>query len=78
MTTVEIQETLYEFIKPTYPDIKIKVEETVENIRQLYFTEERFKDLYPMQRYHCLMHLIPSDFYEKNLHDAEWFELAPN
>ena len=67
MTTQELQEKLYEFIKPTYPDIKIKVEEKAENVRQLYFTDDKFEVLYPKQRYHYLTHLIPSSFYEQNL-----------
>ncbi len=78
MTTQELQEKLYEFTKPGYPDIKIKVEDTAGNVRQLYFTDDKFEVLYPRQRYHYLTHLIPSDFYEKNLQDTEWFELAPN
>jgi len=78
MTTQELQEKLYEFTKPSYPDIKIKVVDTAENIRQLYFTDDKFKLLYPKQRYHYLTHLIPSDFYEQNLQDTEWYELAPN
>lgn len=78
MTTSEIQEKLYEFIKPTYPDIKIEVEDSSDNVRQLFFTDEKFKVLYPKQRYHYLIHLIPSDFFEVNLQEAEWFELSPD
>jgi len=78
MTTQELQEKLYEFIKPSYPDIKINVVDTAENIRQLYFTDDKFEALYPKQRYHNLIHLIPSDFYEKYLQETEWFELAPD
>jgi len=76
MTTFEIQEKLYEFIKPTYPDIEIKVEDT-DNNRQLFFTDNKFTALYPKQRYHYLIHLIPSDFFENYLQNTEWFELAP-
>jgi Protein of unknown function (DUF2695) len=78
MTTLELQEKLYEFIRPKYPDIKINVRETADNIRQLYFTDEKFKVLYPKQRYHYLVHSIPAGFYEQNLQNATWFELAPN
>ncbi|QES91052.1 DUF2695 domain-containing protein [Rhizosphaericola mali] len=78
MTTEQLQEKLYEFIRPSYPDIKINVVDTVENVRQLYFTDDRFELLYPKQRYHYLTHLIPSDFYDQNLQSTEWFELAPN
>ncbi|HLK29282.1 MAG TPA: DUF2695 domain-containing protein [Puia sp.] len=78
MTVQELQDKLYEFIKPIYPDIKINVTDTSENVRQLYFIDDKFEVLYPMQRYHYLTHLIPSDFYEQNLQETEWFELAPN
>ena len=78
MTTEKLQEKLYEFVRPSYPDIKINVVDTAENVRQLYFTDEKFEVLYPKQRYHYLTHLIPSDFYDQNLQETEWFELAPN
>ena len=78
MKIFELQEKLYEFIKPSYPDIKIKVEDTVDNIRQLYFTDEKFKELYPKQRYHYILHSIPDDFYQQYLHNTTWFELAPD
>lgn len=77
MTTVELQEKLYEFIRPKYPDIVIKVEDTADNIRHLYFTDDKFKLLYPKQRYHYLLHSIPLDFYDQYLQNATWFELAP-
>lgn len=78
MTTEELRQKLYEFVSPSYPDIKIDVVDTAKNVRQLYFTDEKFEVLYPQQRYHYLIHLIPSDFYDQNLQDTEWFELAPN
>lgn len=78
MTTQELQERLYEFVKSSYPDIKINVVDTAENVRQLYFIDDKFEVLYPKQRYHFLTHLISSDFYEQHLQDTELFELAPN
>jgi hypothetical protein len=78
MTTSELEETLYEFIKPSYPDIKIEVVDNTDNIRCLYFIDEKFKGLYPQQRYHYLIHLIPEDFYKQNLENTTWFELAPD
>ena len=78
MTTEKLQEKLYEFVRPSYPDIKINVVDTAENVRQIYFTDEKFEVLYPKQRYHYLTHLIPSEFYDQNLQDTEWYELAPN
>lgn len=78
ITAQELQEKLYEFTKQRYPNIKIEVVDTTENVRQLYFTDDKFEFLYPEQRYHYLTHLIPSDFYEQNLQDTAWYELAPN
>jgi hypothetical protein len=78
MTEQELQEKLYEFTKQHYPNIKIKVVETADHVRQLYFTDDKFEFLYPKQRYHHLIHVIPSDFYEEHLRDTAWFELAPN
>ena len=78
MTAQELQEKLYEFTKQRYPNIKIEVVDTTENVRQLYFTDDKFEFLYPKQCYHYLTHLIPSDFYEQNLQDTAWYELAPN
>lgn len=78
MTKEQLQERLYEFVRPSYPDIKINVEDTAENVRQLYFMDDKFEMLYPKQRYHYLTNLIPADFYDQNLKDTEWFELAPN
>lgn len=77
MTTTELQKKLYEFIQPTYSDIKIEVVDTNDNIRCLYFTDEKFITLFPRQRYHYLVHSIPDDFYEKYLQNTTWFELAP-
>ena len=78
MTKEHLQEKLYEFVRPSYPNIKINVVDTAENVRQLYFIDDKLEVLYPKQRYHFLTHLSPSDFYDQNLQDTEWFELALN
>jgi hypothetical protein len=43
----------------------------------LFFIEERFRTLYPRQRYHYLVNLIPKDYYDSTLADTVWFELTP-
>jgi hypothetical protein len=43
----------------------------------LFFIDERFRDLYQRQRYHCLVQLIPKDYYDTTLADTVWFELTP-
>jgi hypothetical protein len=77
MTTTELEQALYEFIQPSYPEIDIKVIIDANDIPNIYFTEEKFKLLYPQQRYHYLIHKIPEDFFELHLKDSFWFELAP-
>jgi hypothetical protein len=44
----------------------------------LYFIDEKFRGLYPRQRYHYVVHLIPSDYYHANLANSIWFELSPD
>ena len=77
MTTSELEQALYEFIQPSYPEIDIKVIIDDKGIPNIYFTEEKFKELYPKQRYHYLIHKIPEDFFELYLKKSFWFELAP-
>lgn len=78
MTTTALQIQLYEFIKSAYPNIYIQVIDNSDNQRSIYFIEEKFVPLYPKQRFHYLLHLIPENFYEENLKDAIWYELAPH
>ena len=77
MTTDSLENELFELIKPSYPNIAIKVVDEEDGERHLYFKEEKFALLFPLQRYHYLIHLIPKDFYEKYLFTAIWHELAP-
>jgi hypothetical protein len=77
MTADSLKNELFNLIKQSYPNIAIKVDDEADGKRHLYFTEEKFASLFPIQRYHYLMHLIPKDFYEKHLSTAIWHELAP-
>jgi hypothetical protein len=43
----------------------------------LFFIDERFRTLYRRQRYHYLVHLIPTDYYDSTLTNTVWFELTP-
>ena len=67
------------FVSASYPNMDIVVSELEEDPSRLalFFTEERFSVLYPLQRYHYLVHLIPADFVEAHLAGAIWHELAP-
>lgn len=76
MTEKQLTDSLYNFIRPSYPEIKINVIDT-NGERQIFFEEDKFKVLFPRQRYHYLIHKIPSDFFTENLENTTWFELAP-
>jgi hypothetical protein len=75
----QIHRDLKGFLAAAYPDILIRVEGWKENPSRtaIFFTEAKFKDLYPLQRYHYISHLIPADYQEKELENSVWFELAP-
>ena len=81
MTALELQNHLYSFIQPQLKEITIKVEinkeEESEIKHRIYFTDHSFLNLYPKQRYHKLIHLIPDEFYHEHLEKTFWFELAP-
>jgi Protein of unknown function (DUF2695) len=75
----QLETDIRDFVRRAYPNIEVRVEPwTADPTRPaVYFTEAQFAALYPAQRYHYLRHLIPSDYYERNLTESEWFELAP-
>jgi hypothetical protein len=75
----QLEADLRELVRRGYPNIEVRVEAWADDPSRaaVYFTEARFAELYPMQRYHYLRHLIPADFYDRHLADTEWFELAP-
>ena len=77
MTSEELKCRLLEYIRPVYPGIEIEVLDQQEGWRQIFFTEEKFRVLYPLQRYHNLINQIPHDFYEQHLTQTTWYELAP-
>jgi hypothetical protein len=73
------REELLEFLRPSYPDIQIRVERWDEDTSRMaiYFTDPKFALIYPLQRFHYLSHLIPSEYHERKLANTIWFELAP-
>ena len=80
MTDKEIESELKKLLSKSYPKIAITVKTSAEDPtrRSVYFVEEKFQTLYPVQRYHYLIHAIPKEFYENHLKGAVWFELAPD
>jgi hypothetical protein len=81
MTPEELAAAIKEHTRDAYPDLQVRVEDSADEagapLRKIYFTEPMFAALYPLQRFHYLIHLFPQDFYEAELEDAEWYELAP-
>ncbi len=79
MTDTEVASALKGFLAEHYPDmlIEVKTKGGSTGEREVWFVEEGFRDLYPMQRYHYLMHLIPEQFYKEELSGAIWHECAP-
>ena len=74
-----IESDLRRFVHPAYPGMVVRADHWPLDPSRiaLYFIDERFRELYPGQRYHCLVHLIPEDYYRAHLADSVWFELAP-
>jgi hypothetical protein len=79
MTEIEIAEELRGYVRQQYPDmvIEVRLAEDGSGRREVYFIEERFRKLYPLQRYHYLQHLIPEEFCVAQLGESTWYECAP-
>ena len=79
MTHSELEAAIRDHLRSVYPNIAVRVGVYEKNPSRLavYFVEDKFKDLYPLQRFHYLMHNIPDDFWDKHLSNSIWFELAP-
>ena len=76
----QLAENIHQYLYESYPNISIKVEPWNDDPSRIaiYFIEEKFNTLYPLQRYHYLIHLLPEDFFDRYLKNSVWFELAPN
>ena len=75
----QLEKDIKAFLSEIYPNIEVRVEPWFADRSRMavYFVEEEFASLYPLQRYHYLKHLIPSDYQEQHMANAVWFELAP-
>ena len=75
----KLESDVREFVRASDPAMIVRAEYWAKDTSRiaLFFVDERFKGLYPRQRYHYLMHLIPKDYYDSFLSDAVWFELSP-
>jgi hypothetical protein len=75
----DLAASLKSFVSGSYPDMKVVVTDYERDTSRLalFFTEERFSLLYPLQRYHYLAPLIPREFQDSELQHAVWHELAP-
>lgn len=79
MSNTEIISSLKGFLASSYPNISIRIEPWRDEPGRnaIYFEDQKFALLYPMQRYHYLIHSIPEDFYQRHLAETVWVELAP-
>jgi Protein of unknown function (DUF2695) len=79
MTDTELAMSLREIVTKHYPNVLVEVKSFPgdKSKRAVYFTDERLRGLYPLQRYHILLHLIPQDFFDEHLNNAIWYECAP-
>ena len=75
----KIESNVRGFVRASYPDMVVRAEHWKEDPSRiaLFFTDEHFEGLYPRQRYHYLVHLIPKDYFDAFLADTVWFELTP-
>jgi uncharacterized protein DUF2695 len=75
----QIQSEVRAFVQTAYPRMEVKAEYWSRDPSRiaLFFTDESFKELYPQQRYHYLIHQIPDEYYRSCLENTLWFELAP-
>jgi hypothetical protein len=75
-----VESEVREFVRASYPEMVVRAEYRKDDPSRisLYFIDEKFRGLYPRQRYHYLVHLIPSDYYRANLANSVWFELTPD
>jgi hypothetical protein len=74
-----LQSEIKAILRHAYPEILVRVEPFSGDPSRpaIYFEEEKFTELYPWQRYHYLIHLIPVEYFKAHLTDSVWFELAP-
>ena len=78
MTDQALASELTKYIAPRFEDIQVQVSSGGHRSRRLArFVTEGFRNLYPLQRYHQLIHLVPEDFLNKHLKNTRWVELAP-
>lgn len=72
-------QSLHEYLDPAYPGIEIWTEPFAGDASRtaVGFRHPLFALLYPQQRYHYLVHLIPEPFVEAHLGGTIWMELAP-
>jgi hypothetical protein len=75
----KIESDVRGFVRASYPDMVVRAESWTPDPSRiaLFFVDQRFDGLYPRQRYHRLVHLIPKDYYDRFLADTVWFELVP-
>jgi hypothetical protein len=61
----KIASDVREFMRASYPDMIVRAEYWTQDPSRIavYFVDERFRGLYPRQRYHYVVQLIPKAYY---------------
>jgi hypothetical protein len=61
----KIASDVREFMRASYPDMIVRAEYWTQDPSRIavYFIDERFRGLYPRQRYHYVVQLIPKAYY---------------
>jgi len=78
MTDQALASELKKYIAPRFEDIQVQISSGGHRSRRVVrFVTEGFRNLYPLQRYHQLSHLVPEDFLNEHLKNTRWVELAP-
>jgi len=79
MEPAVLKTALLGFTRGTYPEMQVNIEPWSQDPNRLAitFVEPAFANLYPAQRYHQLVHLIPDPFFVEHLANTVWFEMAP-
>ena len=60
----KIESDVRSFVRALYPEMVVRAEYWTKDPSRiaLFFIDERFRALYPRQRYHYLVNLIPKDY----------------
>jgi hypothetical protein len=75
----QLETELLSLLRTAYPAIEVRIAPWDQDRTRvaIRFVEPSFAGLYVQERYHRLVHLIPRSFFDQELTNTVWFELAP-